>query len=52
MTLKIKKLSLDGVFVYSPEVYFDERGCFYENFNVVLRNENSMLKNQMVKVSQ
>ena len=34
MSIKIKKTSLDDVVVVEPLIYKDERGYFYENFNL------------------
>ena len=34
MSIKIKKTSLDEVVVIEPLLYKDERGYFYENFNL------------------
>ena len=34
MSINIKKTSLDDVLVVEPSIYKDERGYFYENFNL------------------
>ena len=43
--MEIEKTILEGVLIFTPKVYKDERGFFFESWN--LRNFNKLIKNNL-----
>ena len=47
--MKFENLGMDGVFICTPTVFRDERGCFYESFNYREFTKQSGLQPQFVQ---
>lgn len=48
----IIKTEIDGVYIFSPKIFKDDRGYFYESFNEKVFNENTGLDVRFVQDNQ